>query len=160
MRSYGKYLWLDPGEREVQEYSLSVVMDVVKRYDIDGVQFDDYFYPTEPNAAVNWIFRTTRVGRNMARRKAESRRLAARKREHIHRARLHVPSKREAVGEVRRQPRSGIWRPGNPAADHRFDAYDKLYADSRKWLVNGWVDYFAPQLYWPIEQGSKASRCC
>jgi hypothetical protein len=32
-----------------------------------------------------------------------------------------------------------------------FDAYAKLYADSRKWLANGWVDYFAPQLYWPID---------
>ena len=45
VHSYGEYLWLDPGEREVQEYSLRVVMDMVKRYDIDGVQFDDYFYP-------------------------------------------------------------------------------------------------------------------
>src|SRR5262249_24528326 len=45
IRSYGKSLWLDPGEREVQEYSLGVVLDVVRRYDIDGVHFDDYFYP-------------------------------------------------------------------------------------------------------------------
>ncbi|HXJ71398.1 MAG TPA: family 10 glycosylhydrolase [Candidatus Dormibacteraeota bacterium] len=45
VRPYGKSLWLDPGEREVQEYSLSVVLDVVRRYDIDGVHFDDYFYP-------------------------------------------------------------------------------------------------------------------
>src|SRR6059036_2146563 len=45
VRSYGKSLWLDPGEREVQEYSLSVIQDVVRRYDIDGVHFDDYFYP-------------------------------------------------------------------------------------------------------------------
>ena len=42
---YGKYLWLDPGEKAVQDHSLNVVMDVVKRYDIDGVHFDDYFYP-------------------------------------------------------------------------------------------------------------------
>ena len=45
VRGYGKYLWLDPGERDVQDYSLKVVLDVVKRYDIDGVHFDDYFYP-------------------------------------------------------------------------------------------------------------------
>ena len=45
VREYGKSFWLDPGEREVQEYSLRVVMDVVKRYDVDGVHFDDYFYP-------------------------------------------------------------------------------------------------------------------
>jgi len=45
VRKYGRYLWLDPGDRRVQEYSLSVVADVVQRYDIDGVHFDDYFYP-------------------------------------------------------------------------------------------------------------------
>jgi uncharacterized lipoprotein YddW (UPF0748 family) len=44
-RRYGKYVWLDPGLKEVQDYSHSVVMDVVKRYDIDAVHFDDYFYP-------------------------------------------------------------------------------------------------------------------
>ena len=45
VKKYGKYLWLDPGEKAVQDYSFSVVMDVVKRYDIDGVHMDDYFYP-------------------------------------------------------------------------------------------------------------------
>src|ERR1022692_3942920 len=49
VREYGEFLWLDPGEREVQDYSLSVVMDVVKRYDVDGVHFDDYFYPYKAN---------------------------------------------------------------------------------------------------------------
>src|ERR1041385_646969 len=44
----------------------------------------------------------------------------------------------------------GIWRPGNPPQIRGSDAYVKLYADSRKWLANGWVDYFSPQLYWPI----------
>src|SRR5436309_8529319 len=52
VRQYGKFLWLDPGEKEVQDYSLSVMQDVVKRYDIDGVHIDDYFYPyKEPDAA-------------------------------------------------------------------------------------------------------------
>src|SRR5207248_2461325 len=43
----------------------------------------------------------------------------------------------------------GIWRPGSPRQVKKgLDAYDVLYADSRKWLANGWVDYLAPQLYW------------
>ncbi len=45
VRRYGKHLWLDPGERDVQDYTLSVVLDVMKRYDVDGIHFDDYFYP-------------------------------------------------------------------------------------------------------------------
>src|SRR5205085_1483833 len=44
----------------------------------------------------------------------------------------------------------GIWRPGYPPQVQGHDAYAKLYADSRKWLASGWVDYLAPQLYWPI----------
>jgi hypothetical protein len=49
----------------------------------------------------------------------------------------------------------GIWRPGNPPQIKGTDAYAELYADSRKWLAHGWVDYLAPQLYWarsPKEQ--------
>ena len=45
VRRYGDQLWLDPGEPAAREYALRVVMDVVQRYDVDGVQFDDYFYP-------------------------------------------------------------------------------------------------------------------
>ena len=45
----------------------------------------------------------------------------------------------------------GIWRPGHPSQIEGLDAYAKLYADSRKWLASGWVDYFVPQLYWAIE---------
>jgi hypothetical protein len=44
----------------------------------------------------------------------------------------------------------GIWQPGYPPSVRGFNAYAELYADSRLWLANGWVDYFAPQLYWPI----------
>ena len=45
VRHYGDQFWLDPGEPAVRAYVLRVVMDVVQRYDVDGVQFDDYFYP-------------------------------------------------------------------------------------------------------------------
>ncbi|HEX8462112.1 MAG TPA: family 10 glycosylhydrolase, partial [Segetibacter sp.] len=46
----------------------------------------------------------------------------------------------------------GIWRPGYPASVEGFDQYDKLYADAKLWLNKGWLDYFAPQLYWPINK--------
>src|SRR5690606_16428567 len=44
----------------------------------------------------------------------------------------------------------GIWRPGNPAGVKGFDAFAGLYADSRRWLAEGWCDALMPQLYWPI----------
>ena len=46
----------------------------------------------------------------------------------------------------------GIWRPGFPKQIQGLDAYAKIYADSRSWLANGWLDYFSPQLYWPVDQ--------
>ena len=56
VRSYAKYLWLDPGDPAVRDYSLRVVMDVLKRYDVDGIHFDDYFYPyKEKNSSGNEI---------------------------------------------------------------------------------------------------------
>src|SRR5205085_43385 len=45
----------------------------------------------------------------------------------------------------------GIWRPKNPPQVEGLDAYQTLYADSRKWLSEGWCDYCAPQLYWSID---------
>jgi uncharacterized lipoprotein YddW (UPF0748 family) len=44
----------------------------------------------------------------------------------------------------------GIWRPGYPASVKGLDQYSELYADARKWLVEGWLDYYTPQLYWKI----------
>jgi len=46
----------------------------------------------------------------------------------------------------------GIWRPGYPESIQGLDQYDSLYADARLWLNQGWVDYYTPQLYWPINQ--------
>jgi uncharacterized lipoprotein YddW (UPF0748 family) len=155
VKRYGKFLWLDPGEREVQEYSLSVVMDVVKRYDIDGVHFDDYFYPyTEKDSRgedldfpddASW----RRFGAGGKLSRADWRRENVNT--FVRRVYQSIKATRPAV-KFGISP-FGIWRPGHPATvdPKAYDAYAKLYADSRAWLVNGWVDYFTPQLYWPIE---------
>ena len=46
----------------------------------------------------------------------------------------------------------GIWRPGYPESVAGFDQYEQLYADAKLWLNKGWIDYFTPQLYWPINR--------
>lgn len=154
VKKYGKYLWLDPGEKEVQEYSLSVVMDVVKRYDIDGVHFDDYFYPYKEKDArgeeldfpddASW----QRFGRGSGLSRDDWRRENVNQfiRRVYQSIKLTKPWVKFGVSPF------GIWRPGNPVQIQGHDAYAKLYADSRKWLSSGWVDYFAPQLYWTIDQ--------
>jgi uncharacterized lipoprotein YddW (UPF0748 family) len=152
VRQYGKYLWLDPGEKAVQDYSLSVVMDVVRRYDIDGVHFDDYFYPykEKDNAGTEMEFPDDATWRRVARNSKMDR--DDWRRENINSFIQRVYSSIKASKPWVKFGISpfGIWRPGNPSQIDGFDAYGKLYADSRKWLSKGWVDYFAPQLYWSI----------
>ena len=153
VRQYGKYLWLDPGEKQVQDYSLSVIMDVVKRYDVDGIHFDDYFYPykEKDSAGKEMAFPDDaswhrygaggKLSRDDWRRQNVSR--------FIERVYKSIKSAKPWV-KFGVSP-FGIWRPGNPAQIRGFDAYADLYADSRLWLASGWVDYFAPQLYWAID---------
>jgi uncharacterized lipoprotein YddW (UPF0748 family) len=152
VRQYGKYLWLDPGEKEVQDYSLKVVLDVVKRYDIDGVHFDDYFYPyKEKDAAgkdldfpddASW----RRYGANGKLSREDWRRENVNS--FIRRVYAGIKSAKPWV-KFGISP-FGIWRPGYPPQIQGLDSTAELYADSRKWLASGWVDYFAPQLYWSI----------
>lgn len=152
VRSYGKYLWLDPGEKEVQDYSLSVVMDVVRRYDIDGVHFDDYFYPyTEKDAAGRDMdFPDDITWKRFGARGKLSREDWRRENVNTFIQRVYRSIKAEKPWVRFGVSPFGIWRPGVPPGIDGYDAYAKLYADSRLWLANGWLDYFAPQLYWSI----------
>jgi len=153
VRQYGKNLWLDPGEKEVQDYSLNVIMDVVKRYDVDGIHMDDYFYPyREKNAAgVEMDFPDEASWRRYGVRSKLSR--ADWRRDNVNRfiERVYKSIKAEKPWVKFGISPFGIWRPGNPTRITGLDAYSQLYADSRKWLASGWVDYFAPQLYWSID---------
>jgi uncharacterized lipoprotein YddW (UPF0748 family) len=152
VKRYGRQLWMDPGEPAVRARTLAVVLDVVKRYDIDGVHLDDYFYPYPISGRrgpvsfpddVSWM-RYKRGDGTLARddwRRENVNRLVRELYEGIRQTKPHV---KFGISPF------GIWRPGYPASVQGFDAYDKLYADARKWLREGWVDYFTPQLYWSI----------
>jgi uncharacterized lipoprotein YddW (UPF0748 family) len=151
-QKYGNVIWLDPGEKKVQDYSLRAVMDVVRRYDIDGVQFDDYFYPYKE---------TNTLGKEMDfpddgswKKYGEGGRLGRDdwRRENVNNFVRHVYEsiKAEKPWVKFGIAPFGIWQPGFPKTVAGMNAYTKLYADSCKWLRSGWVDYFTPQLYWPI----------
>lgn len=153
VRTYGRYLWLDPGDPAVREYSLRVVMDVLKRYDVDGIHFDDYFYPYhEKNSAgadIDFPDSTTwqRYGASSGLARDDWRRRNVDLfMEQVYRAiKDEKPWVKFGISPF------GIWRPKNPPSISGFDAYEELYADARKWLREGWCDYFAPQLYWGIK---------
>lgn len=153
VRKFGNQLWLDPGERDVQDYSLSVVMDVVKRYDVDGVHFDDYFYPYPQDGSdfpdeASW--RKYGVHSGLSRADWRRANVNAFIERTYHSIKAVKPWVKFGISPF------GIWRPKNPPQIQGMDAYEKIFADSRKWLANGWVDYFAPQLYWAIEPAKQS----
>jgi len=153
VRTYGKHLWLDPADPKTRKYSLDVIMDVVKRYDVDGIHLDDYFYPykeRDPQGGVldfpdDQTWRRYRASGGNLSRDDWRRDGVNRFIEEIYKAKQAVkPHVKFGVSPF------GIWRPKNPAQIKGFDAYAEIYADSKLWLQKGWVDYFTPQLYWAI----------
>lgn len=153
VRKYASVTWLDPGERDVQDYTLSVIMDVVRRYDVDGVHFDDYFYPypeiNESGKVLDFpddaSWRKFGAGGKLSRGDWRRENVNAFVQRTYNSIKAAKPWLMFGISPF------GIWRPGNPPPIKGLDAYALLYADSRKWLSSGWVDYLAPQLYWPIE---------
>ena len=140
--------WLDPSKQDVQDHSYAVVMDVVKRYDVDGIHFDDYFYPYGDGSfpdSDSWDA-YKKNGGSLARE--DWRRDAVNT--FIHRVYEGIKKEKKYV-KFGLSP-FGIWRPGYPASISGFDQYNGLYADAKLWLNNGWVDYWTPQLYWPVNQ--------
>ncbi|MGN5954567.1 glycoside hydrolase family 10 protein [Sphingobacterium lactis] len=142
--------WFDPASQKTQDHASNVVMDIVKRYDIDGVHFDDYFYPYAsyngggdfPDDATWSAYR--RSGGNLSR--SDWRRDNVNK--FIKRIYTQIKAEKPAV-KFGLSP-FGIWKPGYPAGVTGSSQYDELYADAKLWLNEGWIDYFTPQLYWPI----------
>lgn len=152
---YGKYLWLDPAQKAVQDYSLAIITDIVQRYDIDGLHMDDYFYPyIERDAAkkalpfkddASWQ-KYVRGGGKLSRgdwRRENVDTLVARSYQAI---KAKKPWVKFGVSPF------GIWKPGFPStiSMKSGNMYEEIYCDSLKWWTNGWVDYLSPQLYWPI----------
>ncbi len=150
------YWWLDPAHPGTQEHSTAVVMDLVRRYDIDGVHFDDYFYPYPsynegadfPDTA-SWD-RYRQLGGTLSR--ADWRRKAVN--DFIENLYHKIKAEKDHV-KFGLSP-FGIWRPGHPESAEGFDQYEQLYADAKLWLNKGWIDYFTPQLYWPISRQAQS----
>ncbi|MEO7922154.1 MAG: family 10 glycosylhydrolase [Chitinophagaceae bacterium] len=150
------YWWLDPAQQGTQDHSTAVVMDLVKRYDIDGVHFDDYFYPYPsyngnadfPDTASWRVYQQSggKLSRGDWRRNAVN----------VFIERLYKDIKATKPHVKFGLSPFGIWRPGYPESISGFDQYDQLYADAKLWLNKGWIDYFTPQLYWPINRMSQS----
>ncbi|WP_405116094.1 family 10 glycosylhydrolase [Micromonospora sp. NBC_01405] len=148
----GSRLYYNPGIPQVREFVQTAMMDAVKRYDVDGVHFDDYFYPYPsgthqvPDDATFAEFNRGFTDR------------AEWRRDNINLLMQEMNTKIKAAKSWVKFGASpfGIWR--NKSADPLgsdttgSQSYDIISADTRKWVKEEWIDYIVPQLYWYIGQ--------
>ncbi|MBS1701498.1 MAG: family 10 glycosylhydrolase [Armatimonadetes bacterium] len=154
VKKYDRYLWMDPGEKDVQKRSLDVIFDVVKRYDIDGVHLDDYFYPYPvKDGSGNEVDFPDGPSWNKYKSSGGTLSRDDWRRQNVDE---FIENLYKGVKKLKKHvlvgiSPFGIARPGKPSTVKAgFDQYSELYADAQKWLNEGWCDYYSPQLYWAI----------
>ncbi|KAK3098036.1 hypothetical protein FSP39_015518 [Pinctada imbricata] len=144
--AYGNNLWMDPGAKVVQDHIVAVYSDVVRRYDVDGIHMDDYFYPY-PESGEDFPDTHTYHDSGSSLSLADWRR---------HNVDSLIQRLKSTIASIKPYVKFGIspfgiWKPGNPPGIAGLSAFDSLYADSKRWFEEGWVDYLTPQLYWRID---------
>lgn len=143
---------LDPGLPDVRNWITSVVAEIVRNYDVDGIQFDDYFYYETPQSPLDDEKTYRQYGKGFA-DKASWRRDNTL--QLIKQVSATVRALKPAVA-FGVSP-AGVWRnkaddPAGSATQAGAPSYDTAYADTRQWVKLGLLDYIAPQLYWPFER--------
>jgi len=149
IRTAGDRFVLDPGIPEARDWITSIVSEVVSRYPIDGVQFDDYFYTESSGSTLDDSQTFRKYGQGFS-SKADWRR---------HNTQLLVEQVSRTIKQLKPNVEfgispAGVWRnrSQDPAGSNTRGAaaYDESYADTRLWVQEGLLDYIAPQLYWPF----------
>ncbi len=150
--TYGDTQYLDPGNKEVQLYVVSVIRDMLRRYDVDAIHFDDYFYPyrisgkefpddesfaKDGNGMDKETWRRSNVDSVIL--------MLSRM---IHQEKKNCKFGISPFGVWRNLSKDSLGSDTHAGQTN----YDDLYADILLWLKNGWVDYIVPQLYWEFEQ--------
>lgn len=150
--TYGSTKYFDPGNKDAQDFVVNVVRDVVRRYDVDAIHFDDYFYPykiagKEFNDAASY----RKYGNGLS--------LDDWRRSNVDSIIVHLS---KAIKEENPYCQFGIspfgvWRnidkdPEGSNTKAGVTNYDDLYADILLWLKMKWIDYVVPQLYWEVSQ--------
>lgn len=141
---FGKYKMLNPGIPEVTDYIVSIVKDVIERYDVDGIHFDDYFYPYVPKISTEDLETFEKYKGNFTN-------IDNWRRNNINNliSRLY-----ETINDVNSNIKFGVSPFGivenKYAGTNGFNSYNEIYCDPLTWLNDKTVDYVLPQLYWEI----------
>ncbi|WP_157853713.1 glycoside hydrolase family 10 protein [Thermoflavifilum aggregans] len=146
--AYGDKLYFNPGLPAVWHYLTGIIADVVRRYDVDGIHFDDYFYPYRiPGKEFPDQLTYATYGHGMT--------LDDWRRHNVDTVIEMIHDTIQAIKPWVKFGVSpfGVWRnqSRDPEGSQTYAGqtnYDDLYADVLKWLRKGWIDYVVPQLYW------------
>ncbi len=149
--NYGSRIYFNPGLPSVRDYVTKVIMEVVNNYDMDGVHFDDYFYPYKIEGQEFSDHGTfQKLGEAFSN-------IGDWRRDNVS---SFIKNISDSIRSVKPEVRfgispSGVWRNKDmdvTGSDTRAGqtAFDDLYADVLLWMKSGWVDYLAPQIYWHI----------
>src|SRR5579863_741226 len=153
---FQKTLYFDPGKKEVQQYVTTVIRDIVRRYDIDALHFDDYFYPYE-------IVEGGGPGKDFPDNRSYALYGNGLSKGDWRRSNVDsvIVSVSKAIKEEKPHCKFGIspfaiWRniskdPEGSNTPAAISNYDNLYADILLWLRNGWIDYVVPQIYFEFD---------
>jgi uncharacterized lipoprotein YddW (UPF0748 family) len=154
--TYDGKVVMDPGNPAVRAHVEAVVADLLSRYDVDGLHFDDYFYPYPdaagtpfPDSATYAAYQSD--GGTLSRPDWRRDNVNTLVREVMALIQSEHPHVRFGISPF------GIWKSGTPAGISGLSAHDVISCDAVTWMNQGWVDYLAPQLYWPT--GSACSTC-
>lgn len=164
IRRYGTQTWIDPGDPAARKFVLETILDVAKRYDVDGIHLDDYFYPYRESRTVSHRVHGRRIRARVAIEFPDDRtwKRFGRAKGWTDRDAWRRANIDDFVEELYRGVKTinpaiivgispfGIWRPESPPGITGLDAFGEIYADSKKWLARGWLDFIAPQLYWEL----------
>ncbi len=155
-KRYGTQLYFDPGEPESVKHTVKVIADIVSRYDVDAIHFDDYFYPyplafEEFHDDASFVKYAEKQGFEYWQKNDWRRNNVT----------TLIKELNDTIKAIKPWVRFGI----SPFGIHRnlkdtpdgsgsntngLSNYDQLFADVPLWVKNGWIDYNVPQLYWKI----------
>jgi len=151
------YVFLNPGLPSVRDHVARVVADVVRRYDIDGVHMDDYFYPYAEHGFTKEdlpTFQTYQRGFTYP----DS--LAPWRRDNVN---LLIKQMYDSVQAIKPNVKVGmspfgIWKNGVPSGTSGTSGFADLYCDAVAWMSGKYIDYITPQLYWPFGGGQDYAK--
>ena len=143
--TFGTLKMLDPGLPAVREHDARVIADVVRRYDVDGIHMDDYFYPYTPKITVQDSASWRMYPRGFTN-------IDNWRRDNVN---LLIGMIRDSALAIKPHVKFGmspfgIWKNGTPPGITGMSSYSDIFCDPIDWLQQGTIDYLTPQLYWQI----------